>query len=104
MILPTALAQLNGHGGVLKCMVYGKPMLIISPPGHTEKMLNALRAKEIGLAEALLQGDLSAERLEEALSLLQEERYRRKAEEATRLASKLDAAGEIASVVLKLVS
>ncbi len=95
----------GGHGGVLKCMVYGKPMLIIPPPGHTEKMLNALRAKEIGVAEVLLQEDLNVKNVEKALScLLQGERYRRKAEETARLASKLDAAGEIASAVLKLAS
>ena len=95
----------GGHGGITKCMAYGKPMLLVPPPSHTEKMLNVLRAKEVGVAKVLLQHELEKERVKEALSALLEERKFRERLEATRkLTSKMDAIGEIASAALRLAS
>ncbi len=92
----------GGHGGIMKCMAYGKPMLIVPPPSHTEKMLNALRAKELGVARVLLQRELSEERVEKAIEDLLEGDYLDRLRAAQEIASGLDAAGEIASAVLRL--
>ena len=93
----------GGHGGITKCMAFGKPMLIVPPPSHTEKMVNAYRAKEVGVAEVLLQEEIYRERVKEALmSLLEEPSYREKLQLTRRLANRLDALGEIASSILRL--
>ena len=93
----------GGHGAILEAMSYGKPMLLIPPPSHTEKMLNSLRAKEVGVAKVLLQHELSVSTVERALrALIEDERYRKAAQRAMELASNLDAAGSVAEEALRL--
>ncbi|RLI13683.1 hypothetical protein DRO33_00835 [Candidatus Bathyarchaeota archaeon] len=93
----------GGHGTVTKCMAYGRPMLVVPPPSHTEKMMNALRAKEVGVAKVLLQKRLSAKNVRRAIKeLLEGGEHERRLREAERRAAELDAAGEIARAVLRL--
>ena len=95
----------GGHGAILEAMSYGKPMLIVPPPGHTEKILNSLRAKEVGVAKVLLQHELSVESVGRALrGLLEDGSYKKTAEEVMKIASELDAAGVIAREAIKLAS
>jgi len=95
----------GNHGAILEAMSYGKPMLLVPPPGHTEKMLNSLRAKEVGVAKVILQHELNAETVGKALkSLLENSSYKRAAEEAMKRASELDAAGVVAREAIKLAS
>jgi len=71
-----------GHGTIMEAVSCGKPMVLIPTPGHSEQYGNARRAVEIGFAEAVEQYDLTAERLVEKVeTVLNEESYRRKAEE-----------------------
>ncbi len=52
-----------GHGTITQSMCYGKPMIIIPTPGHTEQISNAKQAEEIGVAKFILQNRLSKEKL-----------------------------------------
>jgi UDP-N-acetylglucosamine--N-acetylmuramyl-(pentapeptide) pyrophosphoryl-undecaprenol N-acetylglucosamine transferase len=52
-----------GHGTITQSMCYGKPMIIIPTPGHTEQISNARQAEEIGVAKFILQNRLSREKL-----------------------------------------
>lgn len=52
-----------GHGTITQCMCYGKPMIIIPTPGHTEQLSNAKQAEDIGVAKVMLQDRLSKETL-----------------------------------------
>jgi UDP-N-acetylglucosamine--N-acetylmuramyl-(pentapeptide) pyrophosphoryl-undecaprenol N-acetylglucosamine transferase len=52
-----------GHGTVLQNLCFGKPQVLIPTPGHTEQYANARRAKELGVAEALHQGELTRDSL-----------------------------------------
>ncbi len=52
-----------GHGTITQSMCYGKPMIIIPTPGHTEQISNAKQAGEIGVAKLILQNHLSREKL-----------------------------------------
>lgn len=52
-----------GHETILQSICYGKPQILIPTPGHTEQYANARRARELGVAEALEQFDLSTGRL-----------------------------------------
>ena len=66
----------------MQSICYQKPSIIIPTPSHTEQYANARRARELGVAEAIHQQDLSKERLLElAETLLTEERYRERLSE-----------------------
>jgi len=79
-----------GHGTIMEAVSCGKPMVLIPTPGHSEQYGNARRAVEIGFAEAVEQYDLTAERLVEKVeTVLNDESYRRKAEELQALARRL---------------
>lgn len=48
-----------GHGTITQSMSYGKPMIIIPTPNHTEQLQNAIQAEKLGIAETLLQRDVT---------------------------------------------
>jgi len=48
-----------GHETIMQSICFGKPQILIPTPGHTEQYGNARRAKELGVAEAIHQHDLS---------------------------------------------
>jgi len=52
-----------GHGMITQCMCYGKPMVLIPTPGHTEQISNAKQAENIGVAKIVLQERLSKQRM-----------------------------------------
>jgi len=52
-----------GHGTITQCMCYGKPMILVPTPGHTEQISNAKQAENIGVAKIMSQNRLSRERL-----------------------------------------
>mgnify|MGYP002153778528 CR=1 FL=1 len=53
----------GGHNTIMQSICYGKPSIIIPTPNHTEQYANARRARELGVAEAMHQDELSGERL-----------------------------------------
>jgi len=52
-----------GHGTITQCICYGKPMIIIPTPGHTEQLTNARQAENLGVARIVLQEMLDKEKL-----------------------------------------
>jgi len=52
-----------GHETIMQSVCFGKPQILIPTPRHTEQYGNARRAKELGVAEAIHQRDLTLERL-----------------------------------------
>ncbi len=48
-----------GHGTVVQSICYGKPMILVPTPGHTEQLNNAKKAVELGVAEMIEQADLN---------------------------------------------
>jgi UDP:flavonoid glycosyltransferase YjiC (YdhE family) len=52
-----------GHGTITQAMCYGKPIILIPPPGHTEQISNAKQAQDLGVAKIVLQEDLSKGKL-----------------------------------------
>jgi UDP-N-acetylglucosamine--N-acetylmuramyl-(pentapeptide) pyrophosphoryl-undecaprenol N-acetylglucosamine transferase len=52
-----------GHGTITQTMCYGKPIILVPTPGHTEQINNAKQAQDLGVARILLQKDLSKETL-----------------------------------------
>jgi UDP:flavonoid glycosyltransferase YjiC (YdhE family) len=52
-----------GHGTITHGMCYGKPMILIPTPSHTEQLSNAKQAEELGVAKTIQQEELSKEKL-----------------------------------------
>jgi UDP:flavonoid glycosyltransferase YjiC (YdhE family) len=52
-----------GHGTITHCMCYGKPMILIPTPSHTEQLSNAKQAEILGVAKTIQQEELSKEKL-----------------------------------------
>ncbi len=69
----------GGHNTIMQSICYGNPSLIIPTPNHTEQYANARRAKELNVAEALHQKDVSKVTLiDNAEKLLKDPNYRKK--------------------------
>lgn len=56
-----------GHGTITQAMTYGKPLILIPTPSHTEQISNAKQAQDLGIAKIVLQQDLSKEKLVKAV-------------------------------------
>jgi len=52
-----------GHGTITQCMSYGKPMILVPTPNHTEQLNNAIQAKKMGIAKIIEQNKLNKEKL-----------------------------------------
>ena len=80
-----------GHGTVAQTLCYGKPMILIPTPNHTEQYNNAIKAKALGVAEILDQQQLSKERLLKTTEkILNRERYFERSKEILEEIKKLD--------------
>lgn len=71
-----------GHGTLVQSVCYGKPMVLIPTPSHTEQLNNAYRVKEMGIAEVLQQKDVDRDTVLEAVrKVLLDVEYSRKISE-----------------------
>jgi UDP-N-acetylglucosamine--N-acetylmuramyl-(pentapeptide) pyrophosphoryl-undecaprenol N-acetylglucosamine transferase len=52
-----------GHGTLTQCLCYGKPMIIVPTPSHTEQLNNAKQVKAFAAAKMIEQEELSRETL-----------------------------------------
>jgi UDP-N-acetylglucosamine--N-acetylmuramyl-(pentapeptide) pyrophosphoryl-undecaprenol N-acetylglucosamine transferase len=52
-----------GHGTLTQCMCYGKPMILVPTPSHTEQLNNAKQAERLGVAKVVGQEELNKENL-----------------------------------------
>lgn len=72
----------GGHNTIMQGICYGKSSILIPTPNHTEQYGNARRARDLGVAEVLLQDDVSAEKiLDLADGMLSDPRYQERLEE-----------------------
>lgn len=61
-----------GHGTITQCMCYGKPMILVPTPSHTEQLNNAIQAKKLGVAKIIQQKKLTKEKLLEKIQQILE--------------------------------
>lgn len=52
-----------GHGTLMQCMCYGKPMILVPTPSHTEQLNNAKQAEKLGAAKVIEQEELKKGKL-----------------------------------------
>ncbi len=63
-----------GHGTITQCMCYGKPIILVPTPNHTEQLGNAKQAESLGIAKIVQQKELTKEKLlRNAQQILREE-------------------------------
>ena len=52
-----------GHSTIMQSIFYGKPMIIVPTPSHSEQLNNAIQAEKIGVADIIGQDRLNKESL-----------------------------------------
>jgi UDP:flavonoid glycosyltransferase YjiC (YdhE family) len=81
-----------GHGTIMKSLVYGKPMILVPIPEHTEQYGNALRAASLQVGQTLDQNRLTHQTLELTIhELLQNTQYHVHSVNIMKTAASLDA-------------
>jgi len=88
-----------GHGTITQSMFYGKPMILIPTPNHTEQMGNASRIEEIGLGLTLEQEKLTKEVLLNAIESIMNSGFVERSIEASKELRKYDGCERIISVM-----
>jgi UDP-N-acetylglucosamine--N-acetylmuramyl-(pentapeptide) pyrophosphoryl-undecaprenol N-acetylglucosamine transferase len=92
-----------GHGTVSQALCYGKPMILIPTPNHTEQYNNARKAKALGTAELLDQQQLSKEKLlKTAEKMLNTDRYVERSKEILKEVGKLDGLETAADIITRV--
>jgi UDP:flavonoid glycosyltransferase YjiC (YdhE family) len=92
-----------GHGTIMKSLLYGKPMVLIPIPDHTEQIGNARRALHLHVAKIIDQNALSGENLELSIEeILSSNEYRTKTAEISRIAASMRAIPKACDIIEKL--
>jgi UDP:flavonoid glycosyltransferase YjiC (YdhE family) len=91
-----------GHGTLTQCMCYGKPMIIIPTPSHTEQLINARQAMQLGIAKIIQQEELSRERLLEMVKQTLESEIPQRLKEVQREALKHDGLENAVKIVIEM--
>ena len=93
-----------GHGTITQCICYGKPMVIIPTPGHTEQLTNADQAKNLGVAKIVLQEMLDKEKLLKSVQQLLLPETIQRAEEVQKEALKHDGLENAAKAIVAVAN
>jgi UDP-N-acetylglucosamine--N-acetylmuramyl-(pentapeptide) pyrophosphoryl-undecaprenol N-acetylglucosamine transferase len=91
-----------GHGTITQCMCYGKPMILIPTPGHTEQISNAKQAEVIGVAKVMLQDRLNKENLLERIEEILRDKMVERAVEVQEEALKHDGLENAVNTVIEV--
>ncbi|MEM1990156.1 MAG: glycosyltransferase, partial [Candidatus Bathyarchaeia archaeon] len=93
-----------GHGTLTQNIYYGKPMVLIPTPSHTEQMNNAIRVREMGIGEVIEQSEVSVETLIKAIDkILSDDAYRRRIEEIRSKIAKINGLKTAVEIILDIL-
>ena len=92
-----------GHNTIAECMYYGKPMVLIPTPAHTEHQSNAKSAKRLNFVEVIQQKDLTFEELMNAIkSLIDNTTVKKRISRIQKNVLKLNAVNTVLETIAKL--
>jgi UDP-N-acetylglucosamine--N-acetylmuramyl-(pentapeptide) pyrophosphoryl-undecaprenol N-acetylglucosamine transferase len=92
-----------GHGTIMKSLSYGKPMILVPIPDHTEQYSNARRAVSLHVAEIIDQGKLGTETLRTAVErMLGSDEYRTSSQRINEVAASIHAVSTACDLVMGL--
>jgi len=94
-----------GHETVVQSICYGKPMILVPPPSHTEQFNNASKAVELGLAEMIEQNALSRQTLLPTVErMLYHDGYTKRAEDVQKDASTLSGLETAVQMIMEVAN
>jgi len=92
-----------GHGTLTQSVSYGKPMILIPTPSHTEQLNNAYRLKELGVAEVLEQHQVSRETLLEMIrKMFNDDTYKKRMDEIHKDIAELNGLKTAVEMIIKV--
>jgi len=92
-----------GHGTIMKSLVYGKPMILIPIPDHTEQYGNSRRAVSLHVAEMIDQSKLTSDTLGSAIErILQDRQYKANSMHLREAATSLNAVSAACDAIASL--
>ncbi|MFX1486943.1 MAG: UDP-N-acetylglucosamine--N-acetylmuramyl-(pentapeptide) pyrophosphoryl-undecaprenol N-acetylglucosamine transferase [Promethearchaeota archaeon] len=92
-----------GHNTIAECMYYGKPMILIPTPAHTEHQSNAESVERLKFGEVIQQQDLTFEMLMNGLkSLMDNVEVKRSISRIQKKILKLNAVNTVLETIVKL--
>jgi uncharacterized protein (TIGR00661 family) len=90
-----------GHGTVSQAVCYGKPLILVPTPSHTEQLNNAKKAVELGVAEIIKQEDLNKNVLLAAVrKILENSEFQERAEQIRKEVMKWDGLENAAKIIV----
>jgi UDP:flavonoid glycosyltransferase YjiC (YdhE family) len=91
-----------GHGTITHCMCYGKPMILIPTPSHTEQLSNAKQAQELGVAKIIQQEELSREKLLKSVEQILNSNFPERLKEVQREVLNYDGLSEAVETIIQI--
>lgn len=79
-----------GHGTLTQCICYGKPIILVPTPSHTEQLSNAKQSEKLGVAKTIQQEKLNKEKLLQCVKQILESETPKKLMDIQREALKYD--------------
>ncbi len=90
-----------GHGTVSQSVCYGKPLILVPTPSHTEQLNNAKKAVELGIAEIIQQEDLTKNVLLATVrKFLDTDKFQERAEQIQKEVMKWDGLETAAKIIV----
>jgi UDP:flavonoid glycosyltransferase YjiC (YdhE family) len=90
-----------GHGIIMKAMTFGKPMILVPIPDHTEQYGNAKRSALLGFARILDQDKIDSRSLGEAITeVLESKKFLSTAHEISLFSENLDTVNDVTELIL----
>ena len=90
-----------GHGTLMQCMCYGKPMILVPTPSHTEQLNNAKQAEELGVAKVIGQKKISKEKLVENVQQILESEIPERLEQIQREVSEYNGLENVIKTIME---
>ncbi len=93
-----------GHGTLSQAVCYGKPLILVPTPNHTEQLNNARKAVELGIGKIIKQEDLNKDVLLKAVGkVLKNSEIKEKTEQLQKIIIKWDGLKTAAKIIIKAV-
>ena len=95
----------SGHGSIMKALTFGKPLILIPTPDHTEQNLNAKRAVQLGVAVVLDQNTLNKRTLLNSINEINNNtKFKEKAKDFSTLTQNLSSIDTITELISDIIS
>jgi len=92
-----------GHGTIMKSLTYGKPMILVPIPDHTEQIGNARRAAQLRVAKVIDQNALNGKTLISAVEdVMSSNKFRENSVEISRSAATMNAVSSACDIIERI--